>query len=37
MILNKTGYTYEQNGVAYKSLAERVGYPGGLLTKWDGL
>ena len=33
MVLNKTWYTYEQNGVVYKSLAERGVHPGGLLTK----
>ena len=37
MVLNKTGYTYEQIGGVYKSLAEVGVYPGGLLTKWGGL
>ena len=35
---NKTGYTYEQIGEVYRSLADDVGvYSGGLLTKWGGL
>ena len=33
MVLNKTRYTYEQNGVVYKSLAEMRVYPGGVVDK----